>query len=306
LAVTRFASRNDQRLSYETSGEGEGMPVLALHDLLVDRGQLRPLASALSETPPSSGGGLGGGAGGPSSVGGLGREAGFRVVLPDARGHGASPMIGGHLYTATELAADALAILDAERLTTIQVVAVGWGANIALALAAAAPRRVHSLALISPYLPPLLLDHPVGEAKQYGAALQEAIAEAASAAGKGQIDRALDVYLGVRWGSGWRERLSKPRLGAIRRAAANLGPLLAGLAPEQLDRDALRAIDCPLTQFVRADAPPFERWNAEALSLLIPRSGVQTVSIGSEDEGHAVLTPDWAAVLARVLATQRA
>ena len=58
--------------------------------------------------------------------------------------------------------------------------------------------------------------------------------EAAVLAEKGQTDRALDLFLGARIGADWRERFSKPRLGAIRRSAGNLAPLLAGMtAPDR-------------------------------------------------------------------------
>lgn len=214
-------------------------------------------------------------------------------------------MISGQRYPAEQLAADAQAVLAAEGLPSAQVLAFGWGAMTALALAMIAPERVVSLALVAPYVPALLSDHPVSEAQQYGAALAEVIADAAGAAGKGQLDRALDLYLGIRWGSGWREHLSKPRLGAIRRAAANLAPLLAGMAPEYLDRSALRGIDLPVTVLLRQDAPAFERWNAESLALLIPGAGVQTASFPEADEGRAAVSPQWATLLRRVLSAQR-
>jgi pimeloyl-ACP methyl ester carboxylesterase len=281
LAITRFASRGGQRLSYETIGEPDAAPLLALHDLLVDRGQLRPLATALA-------------------------ASGFRLTLPDARGHGASPMISGQRYPTIELATDMLAVLDAEGLGAVQVIAAGWGAAIALAMTAMAPERVRSLALIAPYLPALLTDHPVAEAREYGAAQLAAIEEAASAASKGQTDPALDRYLGIRWEAGWRQRLSRARLGAIRRAAANLGPLLAGMAVDQVDRDALRAITKPVTSLLCDDAPVREHWSAEALSQLVPGADVQTATIASADEGDAAVTADWAPVLTRVLASQRA
>ena len=122
--ITRFATRGDHRLSYESHGDGAGIPVLALHDLLVDRGQLRSLA----ERP---------------------HDARFRLTLPDARGHGASPMLSGRAYPSRALAADALAVLDAEGLQRAHVVAIGWAAETALALAASAPQRVVSLVLVT-------------------------------------------------------------------------------------------------------------------------------------------------------------
>ena len=122
--MTRFATRGDHRLSYEIHGD-DGEAILALHDLLGDRGQLRPLAEALGAD-------------------------GFRVTLPDARGHGASPMIAGGRYPASALAADALAIADAEGLARMRIAAVGWSAATALALVVAAPGRVVSLLLAAP------------------------------------------------------------------------------------------------------------------------------------------------------------
>jgi pimeloyl-ACP methyl ester carboxylesterase len=278
--VTRFATRAEHRLSYESSGDEEGQPVLALHDLLVDRGQLRPLAATLA-------------------------DAGFRITLPDARGHGASPMLSGRGHEPGQLAADVAAILDAEAVTAAQIIAFGWSANIALTLAAIAPERAQALALVAPYLPALLLEHPDGDARRYGAALQATIQEAVKAASTGQTDRALDEYLGIRWGAGWRDQLSKPRLGAIRRAAANLGPLLMGMDAAQLDRDAWGRITVPVTILLRHDAPAFERWNAEVLADLIPGAVIQTATIASTEEGQAAVSPEWAPVLIFLLAAQQ-
>src|SRR5215204_5389406 len=133
--ITRFATRGDHRLSYESRGNVAGIPVLALHDLLADRGQLRSLAE-----PP--------------------HDTLFRLSLPDARGHGASPMLSGRAYPPGELAADALAVLDAEGLPSAHLVAIGWAAATAVSLAAIAPQRVASLVLAAPHLPALLVNSP--------------------------------------------------------------------------------------------------------------------------------------------------
>src|SRR5688572_20543365 len=151
--ITRFATRGEHRLSYESTGDAAATPVLALHDLLADRGQLRPLAE-----PP--------------------HEALFRLTLPDARGHGASPTLSGRAYPPSELAADTLAVLDAEGLANAHVVAIGWGAATALALAATAPQRVASLVLAAPYLPVLVADSPDTVARQTGSSHLEMMQEA--------------------------------------------------------------------------------------------------------------------------------
>ncbi|MCA9876283.1 MAG: alpha/beta fold hydrolase, partial [Thermomicrobiales bacterium] len=223
--VSRFVQRGEHRLSYESRGETGAPTVLVLHDLLAARGQLRDLAEALT-------------------------TAGWEAVLADVRGHGASPLISGPSYPPAELAADATAVLDAEGLATARVVAFGWSALIALELAARQPERVAGLVLVEPYLPALLAAHPNEEAQAYGAAHLEALAQAADASYKGLTDRALDLYPGVRWGTGWRDHVPKPRLGAIRRAAPSLAALLTTLGLSASD-ETLSAGHTPVTMLVR-------------------------------------------------------
>ncbi len=251
--VSRFVPRVQHRLSYESRGEAGAPPVLVLHDLLAARGQLRDLADALT-------------------------TAGWETVLADVRGHGASPFIAGPSFPPAELAADAIAILDAEGLPAARVVAFGWSALIALELAARFPERVPGIVLVEPYLPALLAGHPNEEAQKYGAAHLEALSQAADASYKGLIDRALDLYPGVRWGTGWRDHIPKARLGAIRRAAPSLGALLTTLGQSATD-ETLAAVRTPVTMLVRRDSRNAEQWNAEALALRIPGAGILNVGI---------------------------
>ena len=271
--ITRFATRGDHRLSYESSGDDGATSVLALHDLLADRGQLRPLAE-----PP--------------------HDALFRLTLPDARGHGASPMLSGRAYPPSELAADALAVLDAEGLASAHLVAIGWGAATALALAATAPQRVASLVLAAPYLPALVADSPDAAARQMGSAHLEMIQESAVLAEKGQVDRALDLYLGMRVGADWRERFSKPRLGVIRRSAGNLAPLLAGTIA-LIDPDALNRLDVPVVLLVKDDAEVLARVTVETLASLIPRARIATVPLESDEQLAG--GPEWVEAILEAL-----
>ena len=252
--ITRFATRGEHRLSYESSGDRAAIPVLGLHDLLADRGQLRPLAA----TP---------------------HDALFRLTLPDARGHGASPMLSGRAYPPGELAADALAVLDAEGLPSAHLIAIGWAAATALVLAASAPRRVTSLVLAAPYFPALVAKSSDLTARQVGSDHMEMMHEAAVLAEKGQTDRALDVFLGARNGAGWRDRFSKPRLGAIRRSAGNLAPLLAGMVGAPIDPDALKRLDVPVVLLVKDDAEVLERATAKTLASLLPRARITTIPL---------------------------
>jgi len=70
----------------------------------------------------------------------------YRIVLYDARGHGQSDAPPGP-YTIAQLAQDALAILDAERIATAQICGLSLGGLTALWLAVHAPDRVRSLTM---------------------------------------------------------------------------------------------------------------------------------------------------------------
>jgi pimeloyl-ACP methyl ester carboxylesterase len=273
--VTRFVARGAHRLSYEASTDAAGMPILALHDLLADRGQWRPLREALA--PPT-----------------------YRLLLPDARGHGASAAISGAAYPPGELAADVLAILDTEGVAAAHVVAAGWAAQTALALSTGASQRVLSLIIVEPYLPSFLADHPDPAVQQGAAAHLDLVREATIAAKKGQADKALDLFLGARLGAGWREAFAKPRLGAIRRAAANLGPLLSGTTAEPVDRGALGAVQTPIALLLGQGAPALEQHSAEALALLLPLGWGQVEPIATGSDSLAAV----AAAVARSLAAQ--
>jgi pimeloyl-ACP methyl ester carboxylesterase len=271
--ITRFATRGDHRLSYESIGDAAATPVLALHDLLADRGQLRPLAE-----PP--------------------HDALFRLTLPDARGHGASPMLSGRAYPPGELAADALAVLDAEGLARTHLVAIGWGALTALALAATAPQRVASLVLAAPYLPALVADRPDTATRQIGSAHLEMMHEAADLAEKGHMDRALDLFLGMRIGADWRDHFSKPRLGAIRRSAGNLAPLLAGTT-SPITPDALNSLDMPVVLLLKDDAEVLERATVKTLASLIP--GARTAMLPPEPVARLAGGSEWTVAIVKAL-----
>jgi hypothetical protein len=102
--------------------------------------------------------------------------------------------------------------------------------------------------------------------------------EAADLAEKGQMDRALDLFLGARIGTDWRDSFSKLRLGAIRRSAGNLAPLLAGTVGAPIDLDALRRLDMPVVLLVKENAEILERVTVETLASLVPRARITTVA----------------------------
>jgi pimeloyl-ACP methyl ester carboxylesterase len=141
-------------------------------------------------------------------------------------------------------------------------------------MAATALERVSALVLIEPYVPALLAEHLDGDARQVGEEHLDAMRATAEAAVKGQTDRALDLYLELRLGVAWRDRLPKARFGAARRAAANLAPLLTGSLLAPVAVAALGAIELPVTLLVREDAPSLERRTADMLLDHLPRARV--------------------------------
>jgi pimeloyl-ACP methyl ester carboxylesterase len=69
------------------------------------------------------------------------------VVMYDQRGHGNSDMPASG-YTLSELAADALAVLDAHQIHSADVVAHSFGTGVALQLARRHPARVRSVTVL--------------------------------------------------------------------------------------------------------------------------------------------------------------
>ncbi len=70
-----------------------------------------------------------------------------RLLMYDQRGHGYSTLAPSG-YTAGELAADALALLDALNIETVDLVAHSFGAGVALQLLRSVPERVDGLTIL--------------------------------------------------------------------------------------------------------------------------------------------------------------
>jgi pimeloyl-ACP methyl ester carboxylesterase len=77
-------------------------------------------------------------------------DSGFRVIVPDQRGYGASDKPADvEAYAIPYLAIDVTAILDALAVERAHVVGHDWGAAVAWATATFAPERVDHLAVLS-------------------------------------------------------------------------------------------------------------------------------------------------------------
>ena len=274
---TRFATRGVARLAYDRAGTSAGgrSPVLLLHALLADRGALAVLRDALAVDRP--------------------------VLSPDFRGHGASAAVAGRRLTVADLAADVVAVLDAEGVGAAHLVGHGLGGAVALALAAGDPARIRSLVLVEPAVGSVLDRDPnlapeTFAVRQAGRAAARAAAEAAD---KELTDRALDLWLDPRWGRGWRDRLSRPRLGAIRRHAAALAGCLTALDAFAGPPHPLAALGVPVL-LVRGDAAAAEdRLIGDRLADGLPDAPAVIPSPVGPDPG---LGEDGAAALAVLVA----
>jgi len=126
--VTRAIDNDGVRLAVEEAGEGT--PVLLMHGLTATRRYVVMGSKALERD-------------------------GHRVVLADARGHGASsPAATPGAYEYADLAADAVAILDALGIERAVLAGASMGAGTAARVALGTPERVAGLVLATPaFLP---------------------------------------------------------------------------------------------------------------------------------------------------------
>lgn len=224
MGTTRFAQSDLARLSYEIDGLEGAPPVVFLHATLGDRRTAGELQQALA--------------------------ADFRLVLPDARGHGASAALQSRSFTVNDMANDLWAVLEAERLDRddaprLVVIGHGQGAVTAIELARRRPERLAGMVLIEPDAPALLDGVVDAEVVAVREAARETYRSLADLAYRGQGQQAVDRYMAFRWPGGWQEDLSRPRQAAVRRHAGALSPSLEALdsfriLPEELAALAVR------------------------------------------------------------------
>lgn len=251
--LTRFASRGAHRLAYElvpprSRTPGSDAPVvLLLHGLLAGRGEWATQRAALAGSAA--------------------------LILPEARGHGASAALTDRRHSLADLAADALAVLDHAGVGRGHVVGHGFGGATAWELARFAPTRVASLVLVEPDLAAVLdgLGDPLaGSARHEARAADRAAADAAY---QGLTDKALDTYLTPRRGTRWRADLARPELAALRRHAGALAALLPALDAYAPDVDSIPA---PTLIVHGRGARPLVRLTCERLAA---RTGARLATV---------------------------
>lgn len=123
-ATVDVRTKDGLKLVVDVEGPASGEPVLLLHGLAassVTNWKLPGITRALT-------------------------DAGFRVIVPDQRGHGRSDAPEDGRY-GPALVGDALEVLDALQVPRAHVVGYSMGSLVALRLAATAPGRVRSVFL---------------------------------------------------------------------------------------------------------------------------------------------------------------
>lgn len=247
MGITRFAQQDLARLSYEVvpHESPSARTAVLLHGTLGDRRSMGPLRDALSTH--------------------------LGLVLPDARGHGASTALSNRSFSITDMANDLYATLESESLVAddaapLHLLGIGQGAVTALELARRRPDRVASLVLIEPDAPALLdgiIDPHTVMMREEARATNK---EAADLAYKDQNEQALSRYLDRRWGPGWQHGLTPPQRAAIRRHLPSLYSVLDALDRYRILQPEVEEITQPVLLVTARTTPQAEQAIATRMS----------------------------------------
>ncbi len=123
MPEARFVERDAFRIAYSVFGSRDARPLVICHGLAAEGGQFRADAEWLA-------------------------AKGFRVLVPDLRGHGRSVSPKERHdddFTIAEMAGDLVAMLDQENIAATHWVGNSLGGILAYAIIEAAPERLKSL-----------------------------------------------------------------------------------------------------------------------------------------------------------------
>jgi 3-oxoadipate enol-lactonase len=256
------ATSDGVHLAYEELGEGE--PVLFVQGLGYDRNGFGPLPHLLADE--------------------------FRVVVFDNRGVGDSDAPEGP-YSVTQLATDAVAVLDAAGIETAHVLGVSLGGFIAQELALAHPDRVDKLVLVSTAPGSVPPSHPMPErGVEAFARFQELDREAGL---RLMVENSLGDH-GVRERPELAEEIYRYRLERAPSLAAWQAQAYAGATFDAYDR--IPEIAAPTLVIQGGGDTVVNPLNGELLAERIPNARLHLVP----ERGHLVLWQE-AAMLAPIV-----
>ncbi|MFN0025696.1 MAG: alpha/beta fold hydrolase [Acidimicrobiales bacterium] len=222
------------------AADSELVPVLFLHGSLSNHHAFRKVRVSLGSRP---------------------------LVLTILRGHdGDDPVVGPDYSLAGTEVVDVLAVLGAEGIQQVDVMAHSTGGSIALALAARHPQRVRRIVLIEPTLLPLL-EGPVAER------VRSDVAEMVATATAGEQLRALRLLLDFVGGGAWRNAPEEARqriMDTMAALAPLVGPHVAALAELAVTASDLRRLAAPTLLIYGTDSAYFEPAIAQLLARLRP------------------------------------
>lgn len=235
-------------LAYEEAGNREGPPLVLLHGFPLDRRQWAPQVGPLT-------------------------EAGYRVVLPDLRGHGRSTTPDG-IITMTQCALDVLALCDRLGLERFTLGGFSMGGYAALELARHAPDRLEGLLLADTRADPDTSDARAGrlnlartvEAQGMAPLIEAMMPKFFTAATRQDRPDLVERVLGIM-------RTTKPH---------NAANALRGMADRRDQRDLLPRLDVATLVLVGAQDPLTDVAASRAMHERLPRSEFHVV----EDAAH--------------------
>ena len=138
FAALKHVDAGVLNVAYADAGPADGTPVLLLHGWPYD-------IHSFAEVTP------------------LLVDAGYRVIVPHLRGHGATRFLSDATPRngqQSALGVDAVALMDALRIPSAVIAGFDWGARTAAIVAALWPERCRALVSVSGYL----IGNPVGRA----------------------------------------------------------------------------------------------------------------------------------------------
>lgn len=190
----------------------------------------------------------------------------YRVVRYDLRGHGRSPVPPGP-YRLTDLADDALGVLDRLGVEQAHLVGLSLGGMVAMQVAATAPDRVDRMALCctSAYMPPAADWHDrAATVRAHGVA---AVADAV-----------VDRWLTPAFAAASPDLVGRLRAMALATPAEGYAACCEAIASMDLRAD-LPSITAPTLLIAGADDPATPPADAAAIAARLP--GARAVVVGA-------------------------